>query len=90
MLGSVVNTWGKSNGSFNYTNVYPYDQVHLNDVGGAASTATSSMPSTTGTSSATGTSSSSPSSSAKSAGSVLKSGGVVSIVVAFAALVLMS
>jgi acid phosphatase len=90
VLGSVVSTWGKSDGSFNYTNVYPYDQVHLNDVGGSASTATSTMPSTTGTSSPTGTSSGAATTSSKSAGSVTKTSGVVSFgAVVFAALMAM-
>lgn len=91
ILGSVVTTWGKSDGSFNYTNVYPYDQVHLNDVGGAASTATSTMPSTTGSATATGTgsgtSSASASSTAKSAGNTLKTSGLVLVAaIAFAML----
>lgn len=85
ILGNVTTTWGKSDGSYNYTNVYPYDQVHANDVGGAASTAvpTSTAPSKTSSSSPTGTSSSSGTpTSSKSAAGVGKSGVGIEIVAA--------
>ena len=34
VLDSVVSTWGKSSGTYNYTNVYPYDNVSGNNNGG--------------------------------------------------------
>lgn len=37
VLGSIVSTWGKSDGTYNYSNVYPYDNASGNDVGGSAS-----------------------------------------------------
>ncbi|CZR51744.1 related to acid phosphatase Pho610 [Phialocephala subalpina] len=80
VLSSVVSTWGKSDGSMNYTNVYPYDEVHKNDVGGSASTAAASS---TSTSAATGTSSAPASTSSKSAGIVTRS----SVVAPFVAMV---
>ncbi|KUJ23288.1 phosphoesterase-domain-containing protein [Mollisia scopiformis] len=84
VLGNVATTWGKSDGSFNYTNVYPYDQMHLNDVGGSASTAvaSSTMPSTTSAGSPSSTSSTPASTSSKSAAAGVERG---SVVVAFAA-----
>jgi acid phosphatase len=56
VLGSIVNTWGKSSGSDNYTNVYPYNEAAGNNVGGSASLET---PTATSTGSQTGTATSS-------------------------------
>ena len=58
ILGSVVSTWGTSSGSFNYTNVYPYDSKSgVNNVAPSASgtgspTATGSASGTSGTAAA--------------------------------------
>ena len=66
VLSSIVSTWGTSNGTFNYTNVYPYDLAANNNVG----VAVAGTPTSTSSASASGTStsSSSTSSSTKSAG----------------------
>ncbi|KAE8443951.1 hypothetical protein EG329_001175 [Mollisiaceae sp. DMI_Dod_QoI] len=93
VLSSITSTWGKSDGTMNYTNVYPYDQVHLNDIGGSASTAvaSSTTPSTTSTSSPSGTSSAAASTSSKSTASVKSSNGLVSFgAVVFAALMVLN
>lgn len=50
VLGSIVSTWGKSDGTYNYSNVYPYDNASGNDVGGSAS-----LETPTPTNSASGT-----------------------------------
>jgi acid phosphatase len=63
VLSSIVSTWGQSNGTFNYTNVYPYDLPAQNNVGVGLSGTPTSKPASSGTS----TSSSSTSSSSKSA-----------------------
>jgi acid phosphatase len=57
ILASVVSTWGQSNGTYNYTNVYPYDAASGNDV--------ASSGTTSGTPSGTASPSASPSASAK-------------------------
>lgn len=64
VLSSIVSTWGQSNGTLNYTNVYPYDLPAHNNVGVAVSGTSTSTSSASGTS----TSSSSTASSTKSAG----------------------
>jgi acid phosphatase len=45
VLASVVTTWGQSNGTYNYTNVYPYDDADNNNADGTAT-----LPSATGAS----------------------------------------
>jgi acid phosphatase len=60
VLGSVASTWGKSNGTYNYTDVFPYDSVSGNNVGAAAVqaafvTASSSTASSTPMGTASGT-----------------------------------
>ncbi|CAM6003985.1 unnamed protein product, partial [Sphagnum balticum] len=68
ILGSVVSTWGKSSGTYNYTNVYPYDALVDNNVGGTATYPASSVtPSKTASSTATGTGSSASTSSSSAA-----------------------
>jgi acid phosphatase len=91
ILGSVVSTWGKSSGTYNYTNVYPYDALVENNVGGTATYPASSVtPSKTASSTATGTGSSASTSSSSAAmvsrdsASVLS--GVVAILVSLFAL----
>lgn len=78
VLGSIASTWGNSSGTYNYTNIYPYDAASGNNVGGtpvlaafaSSSTASSTSP---GPSSSTGsgssTASTSPSASATNASS---------------------
>jgi acid phosphatase len=68
ILGSVTTAWGKSDGTFNYTNVYPYDAGSSNNVGGSATTA-SGTASKTVSGSASGTASSTSSSTSKSGAS---------------------
>jgi acid phosphatase len=68
VLGSIVSTWGKSTGTYNYTNVYNYDAASGNNVGGSPVqavfvTASSSSVSPSGTGSSGGGSSSSTGSS---------------------------
>ncbi|OCL13754.1 phosphoesterase-domain-containing protein [Glonium stellatum] len=50
VLSSVASTWGKSNGTYNYTNPYPYNDASGNDVGGSISLST---PTPTGSTSGT-------------------------------------
>ena len=72
VLPSIVSTWGKSSGSFNYTNVYPYNELAGVDVGTPVigSNDASSSPSTSTTpSSSTGTSTSTTTASTHSASS---------------------
>lgn len=64
VLSSIVSTWGQSNGTYNYTNVYPYDAAANNNVG----VAVGGTPTSTSSASGTTTSSSSTASSSKSAG----------------------
>lgn len=75
VLSSIVTTWGQSNGTYNYTNVYPYDLPENINVGVAVSGTPTSSSSASGTS----TTSSSTASSSKSA--ALKLEGVGSAVV---------
>jgi acid phosphatase len=83
ILGSVVSTWGKSSGTYNYTNVYPYDALVENNVGGTATYPASSVtPSKTASSTATGTGSSASTSSSSAAMVSRDSASVVSGVVA--------
>lgn len=84
VLSSIATTWGQSNGTYNYTNPYPYDTLDNNNVGGTAT-----LPSQTSGSSSTPTSgaSSTPSTS-KGAAAGLKVGasgllGLVGALVAF-------
>ena len=65
VLSSIVSTWGQSNGTYNYTNVYPYDAPDDNNV--VAGGIPTSTPSSTGSASGTSTSSSPTASSSKSA-----------------------
>jgi acid phosphatase len=65
VLSSIVSTWGNSSGTYNYTNVYPYDTASGNNVGGSpvpaafvSSSSSSSTPSGTGSSTGSGTSAS--------------------------------
>jgi acid phosphatase len=61
VLSSIVSTWGKSSGTYNYTHVYPYDEASGNNVGGspvlaafaASGTATSTGSSTKASTTAT-------------------------------------
>lgn len=64
VLSSIVSTWGQSNGTYNYTNVYPYDAAANINVG----VAVGGTPTSTSSASKTSTSSSSTASSSKSAG----------------------
>lgn len=57
VLPAIVSTWGKSNGTYNYTTPYPYDAAADNGVGGTATlpsspSATSSAAAKSSTSSA--------------------------------------
>jgi acid phosphatase len=96
VLQSIVDAWGKQDGTYNYTNVYPYDAVAnvetsgtlvtgSND-GGNSSTSTSggNGGSGSGSGSGSGTSSSpSPSSSHNAATAPLRAGvvgGVVGVI----------
>ena len=85
VLSSIVSTWGQSNGTMNYTNVYPYDLAAQNNVGAGLSGTPTSKPSSSA--SGTSTSSNSPSSSSKSAALKLDVSGsaVVGLLVGFAA-----
>jgi acid phosphatase len=56
VLPSIVSTWGNSTGSYNYTNVYPYDAASGSNVKG---TPTVGSADSSGSSSGTGSSSSS-------------------------------
>ena len=67
VLNSIVTTWGKSSGTYNYSFVYPYDNDSGTNVGGSAALETTS--STTGTATSTSTSSSTTPSASKSAAS---------------------
>ena len=80
VLDSIVSTWGNSSGTYNYTNVYPYDAAVGNNVGGSVS---SSMTTSTPTSSASGTASSTKASAANVNGA---SAGALIIVVLAAVL----
>jgi acid phosphatase len=83
ILGSVVSTWGKSSGSYNYTNVYPYDAAADVNVGGSATYPSSSVaPSKTASSSASKTASSVATSSSSAAMVSRDSASVLSSVVA--------
>jgi acid phosphatase len=85
VLGSIVTAWGKSSGTYNYTNVYPYDNTSGNNVGGSVSLPSSTASSTTKPSS---TSSSTSSASATTKASVANADGVsATIVMGIAALV---
>ena len=90
VLGSIVSTWGNSSGTYNYTNVYPYDAAVGNNVGGSVSsaspsgTASGTSPSGTGTptSSASGSASSTKASAANMNGAsagVLALAGLVAV-----------
>jgi len=68
VLDSIVTTWGKSSGTYNYSFVYPYDSDSGTNVGGSAALETISS-STSGTASSTSTSSSASASPTKSAAS---------------------
>lgn len=47
VLNSIVDGWGKSDGTYNYTDPYPYDDASGDNMGGEASPATTSyLPST--------------------------------------------
>lgn len=81
VLSSIVKTWGDSNGTYNYTNVYNYDAAGGNNVGGTpvqaafvtASSSSSVAPSSTATGagpSGTGTSTGASTSPTSSAGFV--------------------
>jgi acid phosphatase len=62
VLPSIAKTWGQSNGTYNYTSPYPYDDAANVNVGGSATLGPA--PSATGSStSGTATSSTSPGSS---------------------------
>lgn len=83
ILPAVVSTWGKSSGTYNYTNVYPYDAAVNNNVGG-----TETYPSSTTKSSATATASkaAASSSSAASKDNTVALSGLFAIVVAMFAI----
>jgi acid phosphatase len=68
VLPSIVTTWGQSNGTYNYTNVYPYDALVNNNVGGTAT-----LPSSTSSGSAS-SSASAPAKTSSSAASAVKVG----------------
>jgi len=74
VLDSIVSTWGKSSGTYNYTNAYNYDAASGNNVGGplapAAFVTASSSSSATPSGTATGTSTSTSASPTSSAGFV--------------------
>jgi acid phosphatase len=103
VLGAVASTWGKGNGTYNYTNVFPYDAASGNNVGAApvlaafvTASSSSSSASSTPTGSATSTSTStgsgtsaSPSSSGAESGLVRTSAVVVLGVAALVALMLL-
>ena len=62
VLPAIKSTWGKSTGSFNYTNVYPYNSLSDTNTGGKPvigindrSSSSSSSSTSTGTSSGTST-----------------------------------
>jgi acid phosphatase len=82
VLGSIISTWGNSSGTYNYTNVYPYDAAAGNNVGGspvlAAFVTSSSSSSATGTATGTGTGTSTGSSTGTSA-SPTSSAGFVNV-----------
>lgn len=65
VLPSLIDIWGNTTGSFNYTNVYPYDTLSGNNVGGTPVIAYNDRNDTT--SAATTTTSTSPSASASKA-----------------------
>jgi acid phosphatase len=64
VLPSIATTWGKSNGTYNYTTPYPYDAAADNGIGGAAT-----LPS-----SPSATNSGAPKSTTSSAASALQIG----------------
>jgi acid phosphatase len=70
VLSSIAKTWGKSSGTYNYTNVYNYDAASGNNVGGspvpAAFVAASSSSASPSGISTSGSSSGSPSSTGSS------------------------
>jgi len=77
VLGSVVTTWGQSSGTYNYTNVYPYDNASGNNVGGSAALETplsSSTATGTPTTKPSGTASGTASGTSGSASASTKSG----------------
>ena len=78
VLSSIATTWGPSNGTYNYTNVYPYDLAADINVGVAVS------GTATNTSSASGTSSS-PSSTTSNKSAALRLEGAGSAVAALVA-----
>lgn len=96
VLASIAQTWGQSNGTYNYTSPYPYDDVSGIDVGGSAtlgsapngtgSSNSTISPSTTGPASSS-TSSGAPSPSKNAAvGVQVGTSGVVALVGALVAL----
>ena len=70
VLGSIVSTWGKSDGTYNYSNVYPYDNASGNDVGGSASLETPT-PTNSASKTPTGSSTASAASATKSSAASL-------------------
>jgi acid phosphatase len=70
VLGSIVSTWGKSDGTYNYSNVYPYDNASGNDVGGSASLETPT-PTNSASSTRTGSSTAGAASATKSSAASL-------------------
>lgn len=80
VLGSIVSTWGQSNGTYNYTNVYPYDNVSGTDVGGSlvsSASASGTTPSKTGTPTSSGSAAASSSKASGASGNFLSVGMVI-------------
>ena len=94
ILSEVTATWGKSDGTYNYTNVYNYDAADDNNVGGSAITASASASGTasqtvSSSGTATGSSAASTSSSAAVSGAIESSSmlsGLVALVISFLAI----
>lgn len=78
VLDSIVSAWGKSNGTYNYTNVYPYDDATAVTAGTTSSVPVSSSPSVTAP--AHSSTSSSPAETVKPGMEIM---GVVGVVAAF-------
>ncbi len=88
VLGSVVETWGKGEGTYNYTNVYPYDAVAggaaggklvdgANDDGSATATGTASSSGGGGGAGPSATAAAPSATSSKGAGVVVRPEGLV-------------
>jgi acid phosphatase len=77
VLSSIVTTWGQSNGTYNYTNVYPYNLPEHINVG----VAVSGTPTSSSNASASGTSTTSSSTASSSKSAALRLEGAGSAVV---------